>query len=94
MGLNNIVAESDSLETIHSRCGVSRWWNNSSSIYADCVDLASSVGSVSFQHCPREANEVAHELARNSLINNLSCIWDDDPPSFILGKLVNDVTID
>lgn len=37
---------------------------------------------------------VAHELAKFSFINKVSCTWDDDPPTFILGQLVNDVTID
>jgi hypothetical protein len=38
--------------------------NEASPVFADCVDLAISIGDVSFSHCLREANKVAHELAR------------------------------
>jgi hypothetical protein len=48
MGCPRVIAESDSLEVI----------------FADCVDAAISLDSISFIHCPREANEVAHALAR------------------------------
>jgi hypothetical protein len=49
VGCNNIVAESDSMETIEGCTGVTRWWNESSTTYADCVDLATLVGMVSFE---------------------------------------------
>jgi hypothetical protein len=51
VGCNNIVAESDSTKTIEGCMGVTRWWNESSAIYVDCVHLATSVGAVSFKHC-------------------------------------------
>jgi hypothetical protein len=36
---------------------------------------------------------VAHEIARHSFTEHLNCFWDDDPPSFLFSKLINDVTI-
>jgi hypothetical protein len=69
------------------------WWTNSAAIYADCINMGLSIGEVSYVHCPREANKVAHELARKCYIDKISCNWDDDPPSFILPTLVDDVTI-
>jgi hypothetical protein len=50
-----------------------------------------SVGIVSFSHVKREANKVAHVLAKECFLNNLSCNWVDEPPRFILGKIPNDV---
>jgi ribonuclease HI len=93
IGCDRIMAESDSIETIDACTGDSRWWNASSAVYADCIDLASSIGSVSFKSCPREANQVAHEIARFSFLNNQTCNWVDEPPSFILDRLINDVTV-
>jgi ribonuclease HI len=93
LGCNRIIAESDSLETIEACTGEDRWWNESAAIYADCIDTASNIGDVSFKFCPREANQVAHELASYSYSNKISCNWDDDPPSFLLDKLLSDVTI-
>jgi ribonuclease HI len=48
---------------------------------------------ISIEHLNREANQVAHELARQAMIMKTNCIWDDDPPSFIVQLLANDVTI-
>jgi hypothetical protein len=36
-----------------------------------------------FEHCSREANKTAHELARRGMHTKLNCNWDDEPPSFI-----------
>jgi hypothetical protein len=60
---NRVIAESDSLETIEACVRSDRWWSESSAILADCVDLASSIGSVSYQFCPREAIQVADDIA-------------------------------
>jgi ribonuclease HI len=93
MGCNNIIMESDSLETIEACSGENTWWNAPSAIYADCVDYATNIGNVRYRFCHREANEVAHELARECFCNKVNCNWVDEPPSFILAKLINDVTV-
>jgi hypothetical protein len=54
IGCNNIIAESDSTDVIQACNG------------ADCVDMAVSIGSVTFSHVLRDANQVAHTLARES----------------------------
>jgi hypothetical protein len=41
----------------------------------------------------REANKAAHELARYSYTEHVGRVWDDDPPSFLYPKLINDVSI-
>jgi hypothetical protein len=92
VGCNNIQADSDSMDVIEACSGEEAWWNESAATYADCMDMVATIGSVSFSHCPREANVVADELARYSFLNKLSCNWVDDPPSFILNSIVNDAT--
>jgi hypothetical protein len=62
-------------------------------VFADCVDSVATIGEVSFNFCPREANKVAHELARFGFHNSLSCNWVDEPPRILLDSLINDVTI-
>ena len=44
--------------------------------------------SCSFDHCNRDINRVAHELARVAMESNLNCNWVDEPPRFILEHLV------
>jgi ribonuclease HI len=94
LGCQAIVAESDSLETINSCTGVDTWWSESAPIFADIVDLASNIDKLEFKHIPREANLVAHEIARSCFVIKVNCTWDDDPPSFLLSSLINDVTMD
>jgi ribonuclease HI len=93
MGCTNVIMESDSSETVDACNGTEVWWGESEAILADCVDLASLLNSVSFQYCPREANEVAHDLARDSFACKNSSSWIDEPPDFIICKLLNDVTV-
>jgi ribonuclease HI len=64
LGCHNVVMESDSIETVEACTGDEAWWGESSAIFAGCVDLASLIDKVSFKHCPREANKVAHDIAR------------------------------
>jgi hypothetical protein len=55
---------------------------SSASIFDDCRLLASGFREILFKHCNREANEVAHELARRSfadllkLINNYVTVFE------------------
>jgi hypothetical protein len=93
MGCNAIEAESDSLETVEARKGEEVWWAESSAIFADCVDLVSLIGTVIFKHCPREANQDAHELAKFSFSNKSFCNWLDEAPSFLLNKFIDDVIL-
>jgi hypothetical protein len=64
MGCNNIVAESDSLEIIEACKGDQVWHNKSSVIFAECIDKVVEIGSVSFSHCLRDANRVAHTASK------------------------------
>jgi ribonuclease HI len=92
LGCHNVMMESDSIETVETCTGDEAWWGESSSIFADCVDLASQIDKVSFKHCPREVNEVAHDIARFCFSSKAYCNWVDELPSFLLEKLINDVT--
>lgn len=93
LGYNRVVAESDCLEVVEACGGGNTWWHEGAAIFADCVDLVVEIGSVQFTHCLREANGVAHEIAKYSYENHLSCNWIDDFPSFIHESLVNDVSV-
>jgi hypothetical protein len=49
--------------------------------------------SISIEHCNRDMNRVAHNLANLAVQSKHVCIWIDEAPSFILEALVNDVTL-
>nr|XP_051221482.1 uncharacterized protein LOC127339703 [Lolium perenne] len=44
LGCNNVIAESDSIDVIQACTGADSWWSESSAIFADCVDMAVSIG--------------------------------------------------
>jgi ribonuclease HI len=90
LGCNNVMMESDSLETIEACTWDEAWWGDSFAVFAECVDLCSMIDKVSFKHCSRTANEVAHEITRVCCSSESSCNWIAEPPSFLLE---NDVTI-
>ena len=93
LGFHNVEAESDSTQVISSCSGQSQWWDEAAAIFADCVDLAASIGRVKFKHCSRTTNEVAHEIAKYSFCNRSSESWINEPPGWLINTLVHDVTV-
>ena len=92
LGCLSIVVETDSLELVEAFNGVIEIWSPYTAILMECFLIARRIGQVKIQHCSREENMVAHELARQCFVSNISCNWVDEPPSFILDKLLKDVT--
>lgn len=62
-------------------------------VMAECFVIAQRTGNITFQHCPRDANKVAHSLARHAYDSIATVFWDGDPPMFIMPLVINDVTI-
>ena len=62
----SMIIESDSLELIQACNGVIEVWNPYTAILADCFSKASLMSNIGFQHCPRDANQVAHQLAKKA----------------------------
>lgn len=92
IGINNFIIQTDCLQVeIVKAGGYSA--TASAAIFDDCCVLWNGFDNVPLEYCNREANRVAHELARSAFSSRNSCIWDDEPPSFILDCIVNDVTI-
>jgi ribonuclease HI len=92
LGCNSVKAESDSMAIIDALLGTEAWWGEEAAIYADCIDLATNVGSIQFSHISREANQLADEIARKCFIDKIKCNWDDEPSNFLLPRLIHDVT--
>jgi hypothetical protein len=67
--------------------------NSAAAIYDECNIVWNGFQEISIEHLSREANQVAHELARQAMISRANYIYDDDPLGFIVQLLSNDVTI-
>ena len=93
IGCAPVIIETDSLELSQAYNGVTEIWGPCSAILTDCFIRAHRIGSITVRHCRREANSVAHKLARHAYDSNLSIFWDSDPPSFIVPDEMNNVSV-
>lgn len=67
---------------------------SSAAIIQDYRILSMEFSEALFGYCPREANQVAHELAKNVVwYLYISRYWGDDPPVEIIQPVVNDITM-
>jgi hypothetical protein len=91
-GCSNLVVRSDNstvVDAINCNEGYSMV---AAPVLDDCHSISLDFGRVNIDHCSREANYVAHELARWGSANNPS-LWVDAPPKFVIKLLADDVTI-
>jgi ribonuclease HI len=93
IGVTRVTVESDSLEVIQACKSEVEVWSPHSAILYDCFSKAQEFDFIDFTHCNREANNVAHELARYAFTSNSVVRWDESPPSFILPFVLKDVTM-
>ena len=64
IGCNRLMIQSDCLEVVETmkQDGISA--TASAPVYDECAQLWQDFVSISIEHCNREANKVAHEVAR------------------------------
>ena len=93
IGCTNFILQSDCQEVIDIIKDGGFTASASAPILEVCYDLWRDLPLAIIKHCDREANQVAHELARQALEEKFSCIWVDSQPTFITALLANDVTI-
>jgi ribonuclease HI len=93
LGVSSVLIESDSLELIQACNRKIEVWTPHAAILAESFMNASTMNGVAFQHCLREANVVAHQLAKYVYQTKENFIWEGDPPSFLLPFVIKDVTI-
>ena len=61
-------------------------------VFDDCYFLACDFPLTSFEHCNREANKVAHELAKLARFYETRG-WFEEPLVEIVQPLIDDVTV-
>lgn len=93
IGCNRLIIQSDCMEVVQIMTDGGFTANSAAAIYEDCNILWSGFADITIEHCSREANQVAHNLARRAREYETNCTWVDEPPRFILDSLMNDVTI-
>ena len=90
-GCNKIELNSDSLEVINAlKEGSSS--SVASAIFDDCFFMSLDFTHIIFEHCCRDNNKVAHELARVVKFNPPG-VWLDTAPGAVIPLIVSDATI-
>ena len=90
-GCNRLIVNSDNLEVIETMKNGGRSTGTAAAVFDDCYFLDCDFPLTSFEHCFREANKVAHELAKLARFSSTSD-WFEDPLPDIVQILINDVT--
>ena len=93
VGCNRILVNTDCMQVVSTMRDDGFSATTAAAVYDDCFKLWQEFSLISIEHCNRDANQVAHELARNSFLNRSSCIWADEPPNFIFATLAKDAIL-
>jgi hypothetical protein len=92
IGCSLAYIESDFLELIQACNGDTEVLSSYTVVLADCFQIVSRMDLVIFQHCFRDANTVAHNLAKHAYETKVNLFWDDNPRGFI-ADVIRDVTL-
>uniref|UniRef100_A0A8R7TCJ5 RNase H type-1 domain-containing protein n=1 Tax=Triticum urartu TaxID=4572 RepID=A0A8R7TCJ5_TRIUA len=65
LGCSGVTVESDCLDLVNACTGVIELFGPSSAILVEIFAEAQHIAGISFQHCKRDANLVAHNLAKH-----------------------------
>ena len=91
-GCNRLVVNSDNMEVIDIMKNGGHSAGVAAVVFDDCYFMACDFTLIRFEHCNREANKVADELARLAKFSPFE-LWMDSAPSAIIPILVYDATI-
>jgi hypothetical protein len=72
------IIESDSLELFNAYNGITELWAPFTPIMIECFQIIQSIGGITVQHCPREVNKAAHNIAKLSYDSNHFVTWNDN----------------
>jgi ribonuclease HI len=80
LGLNNVLLEGDSLEVVQALCKEDSTWGRYGALISDAKLLLQHVQNWTVCHVKREANEVAHKLAKLAFSFSEERLWREDLP--------------
>ena len=87
LGCTNLEVESDCLNALEAISDPNTYMGTGVPIIAECSLLALEFASITFDHCSREANSVADDLAKHCISSGKSEAWETVIPDFILHHL-------
>ncbi|XBH90537.1 hypothetical protein VPH35_082169 [Triticum aestivum] len=91
-GSNCLLSNSDNMEVTYTMNNEGHSAGAAATVFDDCYFMACDFPLTRFEHCNREANKVAHELARLGK-NLVTRDWFEEPMGNIVPFPIDDVTI-
>ena len=91
-GCNRLIVNSDNTEVIDTMKNGGQSAGAVTVVFDDCYFMSCEFTITRFEHCNREANKVAHEIARlaNFFVTR---DWFEEPMVDIVSLLIDDVTV-
>ena len=83
IGRHNVILEADCMEVIDVMLNGGNLLGQAVAIYEECSFLSRNFSSITFNHCPREANMATGVLASKAQCDR-SIVWQSEPPGFLL----------
>ena len=93
MSFLNLIAESNVSNMVLALNAHQQSPTYIGSIIGDCISFNVCFCSLNFKHVKREANQVAHYLAKWYDLHNLDCIWIENTLSYISAILTFDLLV-
>ncbi|KAF6986066.1 hypothetical protein CFC21_003857 [Triticum aestivum] len=92
MGCNRLITNSDNMDVIDTMKNGGESAGAAAAIFEDCFFMGCDFPQISFEHCNRETNKVAHEFARLAKCC-MTKDWIEKPMKNLVTLLIDDVTI-
>jgi hypothetical protein len=93
LGYVNIVSEGDSLQIIKGVCDSDYPLDRIGHFLEAIKQKVGGFSVCKWSHCSRDANEVAHLLARRASLYGLCNVWTDNMPLFISSACIRDFLV-
>ncbi|XP_073358313.1 uncharacterized protein [Aegilops tauschii subsp. strangulata] len=92
IGCNSLHIESNSSNAVEA-LNLEAFLGQDSATLLECKEMGLDFGQYEVTKCPQEANSVADCIAKASLSNRSSEVWEEAIPDFISHLIVNDLGI-
>ena len=90
MSQEHVSLETDSAELVHLATSKGRDGSTLGNLVDDLWILLSSARVVSISKIPRLCNSASHELARFGILNQITQVWVESVPEFLLDLIQKD----
>ncbi|XBI09353.1 hypothetical protein VPH35_136925 [Triticum aestivum] len=92
-GCSRLVINSDNSDVIQAMQDGGLFAGPTTVVIDDCYHMSHDLVQARFEHCHREANSVAHELARLARFSSPPSTWFDEAPSALAPFIVKDTLL-